>query len=95
MDCRSLIYSRHAIERMLERRTDPSDVRSVVEAGEVIDEDSTDRPYPSYLLLAATAGRVLHVVLGCDADTRTGYVVTTYEPETAYWNQDWKTRKPR
>ena len=95
VECRSLIYSRHAIERMLERRIDPSEVRAVVEQHEIVEEDPTDRPYPSYLLLAMVGGRALHVVLGYDSASRTGYVVTTYVPEPEYWNPDWKTRRPR
>ena len=80
---------------MLERRIAPTDFRAVVELGLVIEEDRADRPFPSLLPLGTVAGRVLHVVLGYDAGTETGYVVTTYVPDLTHWHADWKTRKTR
>lgn len=80
---------------MLERRVSPDDVRSVVDAGETIEEDASDRPYPSFLILGRAGGRVLHVVLGYDATREIGYVIRTYEPDPESWDPDWKTRRTR
>jgi len=61
---RSLDCSRHAIERMLERRIVPDEVRAVIDSGLVVEGDLGGRPYPSYLLLGSVSGRSLHVVIG-------------------------------
>lgn len=95
VECRSLFYSRHAIERMLERRIESTEVRAVIDTGEVIEGDPTDRPYPSYLILGIASARPIHVVLGYDASETAGIVVTVYVPDPAFWRNDWKTRKQR
>ena len=94
--CRSLTFSRHALERMLQRRVTPAEVRAVVDGGEIVEAYPEDQPFPGYLLLgtvAARSGGPLHVVLGYDSNTETGYVVTTYVPDPAIWHPDWKTRR--
>jgi hypothetical protein len=93
--CRTLLFSRHATERMLQRRISPREVRPIVERGEVVEEDAQDRPFPSFLLLGIVQGRALHVVLGYDEATETGYVITTYVPDLNHWLPDWKTRRTR
>lgn len=95
LDCASLVFSRHAIERMLDRRITPAEVRAVVTDGEIIEHYSDDVPFPTSLVLGMVGGRALHVVLGYDAAIKTGYVVTAYEPDPTLWQSDWKTRRPR
>lgn len=90
-----LIFSGHAMDRMFARGIRPEDVRSAVDRGELIADYPDDRPYPGRLLLASVDDRAIHVVLGYDATTDTGYVITAYIPDPALWESDFKTRKPR
>ena len=46
-----LRWQKHALERMLERDIYRSDVISVLENGEIIEEYSEDYPFPSVLIL--------------------------------------------
>ena len=95
MKVSALVFSRHALERMIARRIDTADVRAVVESGDTVESYPTDQPYPSALLLGTSAGRPLHVVVGYDDLTEAAYVITAYEPDAALWHPDWKTRRPR
>ena len=51
MDCSSVHYSRHAIERIFQRGLSPAAIAAVLQAGEVIAGYPEDTPYPSQLLL--------------------------------------------
>ncbi len=55
MHCKTLIFSGHAVTRMFERAITRDQVRSVVEAGEIIASYPDDIPYPSYLVLDLSA----------------------------------------
>lgn len=92
MDYQNLVFSRHAIQQMFFRRISQSEVQAVVTYGEVIEENSDDTPFPSYLLLDFIAGRPIHVVFSYDQSTNTGYVVTTYIPDPNLWQNDFRTR---
>ena len=93
MDCRNLVFSRHAIQQMFLRRISKSEVQAVVAYGEVIEERPDDTPFPSYLLLDFLAGRPIHVVFSYDESTDTGYVVTAYIPDPNLWQDDFRTRR--
>ena len=51
MTKRALLFRKHAIQRMFERGIREEAVRSVVDAGKVIQEYPDDAPYPSRLVL--------------------------------------------
>jgi hypothetical protein len=80
---------------MLERRIDPEEVRAVVERGQIVQRDSGDRPYPSFLVLCVSRGRPLHVAFGYDGAEFAAYVITTHEPDMDHWGPDSRTRLPR
>lgn len=90
-----IVFSRHAIERMLARGVAPAAVRSVVDAGDIVQEYPDDTPLPSVLLVGSVGGRALHVLLGYDSEAKKGIVITVYEPDPALWEDDWKTRRRR
>jgi hypothetical protein len=50
MDCRRVVLSGHAIQRMFERRISRDDVQAVIAQGETIAEYADDKPYPNRLL---------------------------------------------
>ncbi|NEQ71532.1 MAG: DUF4258 domain-containing protein [Symploca sp. SIO2D2] len=93
MEYNNLIFSRHAIQQMFFRRISKRDVQTVVNYGEVIEENPDDTPFPSYLLLDFLEGRPIHVVFSYDEFTGTGYVVTAYIPDHKLWTHDFRNRR--
>ena len=78
---------------MFARSISPEVVRSSVEGGEVIASYDDDAPFPSELLLGFLKDDPLHAVLAYDAETQTGYVITTYVPDLAIWDDEFRTRR--
>jgi hypothetical protein len=93
MEIDVLIFTRHAVEQMFRRRIAAEDVRIVVRTGELIADYPDDQPYPSRLILGHVGGRPLHVVLAWEAETKTGYVVTAYEPDLDLWEPGFRARR--
>ena len=93
MDCSSVHYSRHAIERMFQRGLSPAAIAAVLQAGEVIASYPEDTPYPSQLLLGFLPEQAVHVVVARDPATGACFVVTVYRPDPQLWEQDYKTRR--
>jgi hypothetical protein len=87
-----LIFSTHALRRMLKHRIRSDQVREVLEGGERIEEYPDDTPLPSYLVLGRF-GRNLHVVAADDPVADETIVITTYEPDPNEWEADLKTRR--
>ena len=92
MDCKRVVFSGHAIQRMFERGISRDDVLVVIAQGETIAEYSDDRPYPSRLLLGSVKTKPLHIVLASDEVAGLCIVVTVYEPALEHWNSDFRTR---
>jgi len=78
---------------MLERGISRQDVSDVVSSGTIIEFYKEDRVIPTYLILGSTKTTQLHVVIGYDATIDTAYVVTTYSPDAAHFENDMSTRK--
>lgn len=93
MDCSSVHYSRHAIERMFQRGLAPEAIAAVLQSGEVIASYPEDTPWPSVLLLGSVQDSPVHVVVGRDPATNACYVVTVYRPDPQLWKTDYKTRR--
>jgi hypothetical protein len=89
----ALIFSTHALRRMLEHGIRSHQIREVLERGERIEDYSDDTPLPSYLMHGIGAGRVLHVVAADDQEHDETIVITAYEPDPNDWDADFKTRK--
>ena len=95
MDCTSIEFSRHAVQRLFQRGISAKSVAGIVLAGEVIEDYPTDFPYPSSLMLGFANGVPIHVVLARDPESGTCMVVTVYVPDTARWSDDFKSRRSR
>jgi hypothetical protein len=93
MDCHSIHFSRHAIERMFQRSIPPDGIFECIRSGEVIANYADDSPYPSTLLLGFALGTPLHVLVARDDETGNCYVVTVYHPDPELWGSDFKTRR--
>lgn len=94
MDCKAIRFSRHAIQRMFERSITSAEVRGAVMEDEYIAEYPEEKPLQSGLLLHFWQGRPVHIVVACDLETDTCYVITAYVPDPALWNKDYTVRKP-
>ncbi|MGN0289512.1 MAG: DUF4258 domain-containing protein [Lachnospiraceae bacterium] len=82
------------MERMQERDISRTDVKSCLLKGEIIEEYPDDFPYPNCLVFGyAVNNKVIHVVVGNDGEYI--YIITTYFPNTAKFEDDLKTRKGR
>lgn len=79
---------------MFERGFGVSDVRRVLDTGEIIEEYREDLPYPSRLVFGRAGERILHVVAGDAPDGET-IVITVYVPDPDKWEPDLRTRKKR
>ncbi len=78
---------------MFERSFAIPDVRGVLEHGELIEDYPDATPYPSRLLLGWTPDRrPLHVVVGRNPEA-VCFVVTVYEPDSAFWADEFRRRK--
>jgi hypothetical protein len=93
MDCKEIIYTGHAVTRMFERNVNTSDIRQVIESGEVIADYPDDSPSPSCLLLGWAKNRPLHVVVAFDEENKRCYVITCYIPDQSQWESDFKSRR--
>ena len=93
MNCNSVIYSRHAIERMFQRAIAPEEVVAVLQSGETIASYPEDTPYPSLLLLGQAQNQPVHIIVARDPTTDRCYVVTVYRPDSQLWGPDYKTRR--
>jgi hypothetical protein len=93
MECATISFSRHAYQRLAQRRIPPSDVVSVVGQGEVIESYPDDTPRPSYLMLGRPRGTPLHVLVGKDDTTGRCYIVTVYIPDPNAWNATFRKRR--
>ncbi len=93
MECKKLIFSGHAVQRMFERDISPADVREIIESGETINDYPDDSPYPSKLILGFMGNRPIHLVLGYNKKEQTCIAITVYEPSTEMWKDDFKEKK--
>ena len=93
MECKEIIFSGHAIQRMFERGITTHDVRNTIESGEIIAEYPQDQPYPTFLMLGTEAKNPVHVVLAVDKKTQKCYVIASYNPDPSLWSEDFKRRR--
>lgn len=83
-----LVFRSHAIRRMFERGIHPSDVRRILQIGEVVEDYPDDEPYPSRLVTRMIRVTTLHVVAAANTEDNETIVITVYEPNPAKWEPD-------
>lgn len=92
-------YTKHAVERMIERNLTIEEIENAVKNGTIIKEYLDDKPYPSFLILYKTEEKTLHVVYSITKDIQgiqTNHIITFYEPKTLDWSDDFtKRREPK
>ena len=88
----SVFVTEHASERFRQRGIKARDVRATVFSGEIIEQYPDDFPFPSCLIAGCDEqGRILHVCMSDEGSS--SRLITAYYPDTAQWNDDFKTRK--
>jgi hypothetical protein len=88
------LFLAHAVHQMSrpERMIKASEVQSVIEKGEIIEEYSEDpRGYSCLLLGRGRDGRPIHVVCAPKEDYLA--IITAYLPDPREWSSDFKERK--
>ncbi len=88
-----LIFRIHAVQRMFERGISDTDVRDVLENGQVIEAYPDDLPFPSRLMLGRCAGLPVHVLASDDEQDQATVVITVYVPDQARWDAAFKRRR--
>ena len=83
----------HAIQRMFERQISASKVRKALEAGDVIEDYSSEMPEPSRLILGFQGRRPFHVVTSENPEAKEITVVTVYIPTPDKWKKDFRSRR--
>lgn len=89
-----IAITEHARRRLAERGISVNDIIRCIETGEIIKQYEDDKPFPSCLILGASAGgSYIHVVASHDNEWI--YLITAYHPDGDVWEPDFKIRKER
>jgi len=78
---------------MIQRNISEDEIVHTIKCGTIIKEYLDDTPFPSVLLLCWYGARPLHVVVAVDHVEKIHFVVTTYEPNSDEWEDNFKRRK--
>lgn len=88
----SIEVTQHILMRCQQRNISYTEIKEVIENGEIIEEYPDDYPYPSCLILGMTIKeRKLHVVVGIGESKL--WLITAYEPDSLKWDEALKNRK--
>lgn len=91
-DKENVVLTRHVRERFESRNIKAEDVYLGFRFGEIIEQYPEDIPYPSCLILYVRInGKPMHFV--CSTDNTKIYIITAYDPDLEFWEDDYKTRK--
>ena len=93
MESHPIIFRIHAVQRMFERRISTKNVRTVLQAGEMIEDYSEDMPAPGGLMSSQPGQRPLHVVMAENKTENELIVITVYEPDPGQWKTGFRNRK--
>jgi hypothetical protein len=71
---------------MRQRNFTVSDVLSVLNKFEVIEEYSDDRPFSSYLILGYSDSKPLHIVVAVNSEDFEIHLITVYSSDSSIWD---------
>jgi hypothetical protein len=93
-DCRFTDHARREMESEPFGVIRVDEVLHALETGEIIEEYPGDVPYPSCLVLGRTTeGRRLHIVCVPVPSGHRLIVITTYQPDPARWDPEFRRRR--
>jgi hypothetical protein len=78
---------------MIQRNISEGEIVHTIKYGAIIKEYPDDTPFPSILLLCWYGIRPLHVVIAIDNVEKILFIVTTYEPNSDEWEDNFRRRK--
>jgi hypothetical protein len=94
--CRFTDHARREMDTEPLGRIVVDEILEVLDSGEIIEEYPDDVPYPSCLVLGRTRkDRPLHLVCAPVLEEGRLIIITTYQPDPARWETDWRRRKLR
>jgi hypothetical protein len=85
-------FTIHAFERCVERNISPTQVKSVILSGEIIEDYPDDKYGPSCLIYGVNGdGKILHVQCSIEPV----WIITAYDPtlNPEEWERDYKRRR--
>ncbi len=89
---RRVRITEHADEEILDDNLSYEEIYSSVIQGEVIEDYSNDKPYPSCLIMGKNfSGEPIHSVWAYNSDNQWAVLITVYRPNPERWI-DWKVR---
>ena len=83
----TIVLTEHLLTRMRQRQIKLQDIKHTIENGEIIEQYSTDFPYPSCLI----NGENMHIV--CSIGEGRLYIITAYRPSPEQWEAGGRRRK--
>lgn len=89
----SIVWRKHALQRIMERQIVRADVKKAITEGAVIETYTSDTPFPSLLISHVNYGSPLHVVVAVDQENSICYIITAYVPDEKYFESDFMTRR--
>jgi hypothetical protein len=78
---------------MFERSISVKNVLQVLQAGEIIEDYSSEMPEPGRLILGFQGKRPFHVVASENPATNETTIITVYIPDARKWSKDFKSRR--
>ena len=78
---------------MFEREVSVKKVARALQAGEVIEDYSSEMPEPSRLVLGFQGKRPFHVVTSENPDINETTIITVYIPDPQKWTKDFRNRR--
>lgn len=89
----NVLFTKHALERLLERSIAIETIIDIIENGEIIKNYQQDKPLPSYLILGYTkSGEPVHMVIALDDNQGEIWIITVYRPYPDLWDSSFKRR---
>ena len=79
-------WKKHALQRMFERSITRDEVKQAILNGKIIEEYEDDYPFPSFLVVCVSIDKPIHVVISYDEKAGICFVITTYEPDSRYFD---------
>ncbi len=91
---KKILFLSHAIRQMarVDSMISATEIKVVLEKGEVIEAYPTDQRGPSCLMMGYVSNRPLHFV--CSPKDEYLAIITAYIPNESQWDASFKKRKP-
>lgn len=97
IDCinkRSIIWTKHCLNRLNQRDILISDVKNAIKTGKIIEYYYDDYPYPSCLILGYNMNnKIIHFLCGVNKDEV--YIITAYYPDNIEWEENMEIRRKK